>query len=183
MDDGKSSCLLRKSQGKLPNQNNCCVYEDGKCSVLVFAGQIAANPGVGTKQRPMTLTPTSSDIGKHGEDRKLVIVVPEDQRIMPEQEEAECENDETGSDSADDRGTNESPLHRAVLSTSNFQRPTFNAQCDFELGVGRCALSVERFPHSYRTTGFPSVKTRTLSSIPWARAAINNRFRGSSTGS
>src|SRR5205807_10187648 len=41
MRDGKRGGLLRKRQGKFPNQNDGGVYEKGQRPVLVFAGKIA----------------------------------------------------------------------------------------------------------------------------------------------
>ena len=94
MRDRKRGGLLWKRQRKFPNQNNCGVYENGKRSVLKFAGEIAADPRGRAEQRQMAFTPAARDIGEHGQDRQLVIVVPENERIAPEQGETKCDNDD-----------------------------------------------------------------------------------------
>src|SRR5262249_44037587 len=140
MRDRKRGGLLRKSQRKLPNQNHGRVYENGKRSVLKFAGQIVADPGVRTEQRQVMFAPTPCDIREHRQDRQFVIVVPKNERIVNEQEQAKANDDR----SSDER-----------------------AEKIF----------------SQRTTGFPSVMTSTLSSMPCARADTRSRSRGSSIGS
>ena len=64
--------------------------------VLKFAGEIAADPRIGTEQRPFAIRPASRDIGKDRQDRKLVVVIPKKQRIVPEEEEAERDDDQAG---------------------------------------------------------------------------------------
>ena len=93
MRDGKRGGLLRKRQGKFPDQNDGGVYEKGERPVLVFAGEIATDPRVGTEQRPLAVRPASRDISKDRQDRKLVVVVPEEKRIVPEKDEAEKNDD------------------------------------------------------------------------------------------
>jgi hypothetical protein len=44
----------------------------------------------------MAFAPAPRDVGEHGQDRQLVIVVPENERIVPEQREAEPDDDRTG---------------------------------------------------------------------------------------
>src|SRR5881398_720378 len=93
MCDGKRSCLLRKRQRKFPDENDGSIYKKGKRAVLKFAGEIAANPRIGTQDRPMSLRPAARHIGEHRQDRQFVVVVPKNERIVPEQNEAEENND------------------------------------------------------------------------------------------
>jgi hypothetical protein len=44
----------------------------------------------------MTFAPTARDISEHRQDRKFVIVVPEQERIVPEQKETERDYDGAG---------------------------------------------------------------------------------------
>ena len=46
MGDGKGGGLLRKSEREFPDENDGSVYKNGKRSVLKFAGEIAADPGI-----------------------------------------------------------------------------------------------------------------------------------------
>ena len=89
MRHGKSGRLLRKSQREFPDRNDSGVNEDGKSAVLKFAGEIAADPRIGTEQRQMAFRPTARDIGENRQNRDLVIVVPKKKRIVPEENKAE----------------------------------------------------------------------------------------------
>ena len=93
MCDGKRSCLLRKRQRKFPDENDGSIYKKGKRAVLKFAGKIAAHPRIGTQDRPMSLRPAARNIGEHRQDGQLVIVIPKNERIMPEEDEAEKGDD------------------------------------------------------------------------------------------
>ena len=89
MRDRKCSGLLRKRERKFPNHNDHRVYEDRKRSVLKFAGEIAADPGVRTQQRQMTFAPTARNVREHRQDRQLIVVVPENERIVSEENQTE----------------------------------------------------------------------------------------------
>ena len=93
MSNRKSSGLLWKSQRKFPDENDGCIYEERKCTLLKFTGEIAADPRVRTQDRPIPLRPTARHVGKHRQHRQFIIVVPKKQRIVPEQDEAEADNE------------------------------------------------------------------------------------------
>jgi len=93
MRDRECRSLLRKRQWKFPDQNNGRIHENRKRAVLKFAGEIAADPRIRTQDRPMTFGPTARCIGEHRQDRQLVIVVPKNVWIMPEQDQAEEKNE------------------------------------------------------------------------------------------
>ena len=92
MRDGKSGCLLRKCQRKLPNQDDRRIHKNGERAVLKFPGEIATDPGVRTQERPMAFGPTARHIGEHGQHRYFIIVVPKNERIMPKQNEAKSDD-------------------------------------------------------------------------------------------
>ena len=93
MRDRKGCRLLRERQWKFPDQNDGRVHKDGERAVLEFAGEIAADPGVGAQNRPVPFRPTARDIGEHRQNRQFIIVIPKNERIMPEQDEAKEGND------------------------------------------------------------------------------------------
>jgi len=41
----------------------------------------------------MTFTPTSCDIGEHRQDRQFIIVVPKNERVVPEKDERKNDDD------------------------------------------------------------------------------------------
>ena len=183
MSDGKCGGLLRKAERKFPNQNDRRVNENRKRSILKFAGEIAADPGIRTEQREMTFGPTARDIGKDRQDRQFIIVIPKYERVTPKEEQAKGNDNKAGCRGAYYIDASGSRRHLAIL-TPNAQCPTPNLKfrSSASLPVGRWRFEVRRFlDHS--TTGLPSVMTRTFSSIPWARAAACKRCRGSSSGS
>src|SRR3954467_9927395 len=94
MNYRESGRLMRERMENFPNDNHRRVDEQRKCPVLIFAGEIAAHPGVRAQYRPMSLSPTVGDVIEHRQDRNLIIVVPENERIAPEKNQAE-ENHET----------------------------------------------------------------------------------------
>ena len=87
--DGKRGSLLRKRERKFPYENDGRVYKKRKSSVLKFAGKIAADPGIRTQEGPVTFRPTARHIGEHGQDRQFIVVIPKNERIVPEKNEAE----------------------------------------------------------------------------------------------
>ena len=155
----KRSRLLWKREREFPDHDDGRVNEDGKRSVLEFAGKITADPRIRTEQRPMTFRPTAGHIGENRKDRDFVIVVPEKERVVPEQNETEQRYNNSGCESAEYFRTRGSRLGHAALLTSN----------------------VQRFLHN--TTGLHSIITSTLSSIPCSRAHASKRTGGSSSGS
>src|SRR5947207_4734969 len=96
MSDRERGGLLRKRQRELPDQNDGRVHKNGKRSVLIYAGETAADPRVRAQQRPFAVRPTAGNVGEDGKDRQLVVVVPKDERIVPEKNEAK-ESDERAS--------------------------------------------------------------------------------------
>src|SRR5581483_3755267 len=92
MCDGERGGLLRKLERKFPDENDGGVNEDGKRSVLIFAGEICADPRIRTEQRPVTFAPTARDIGEDGQDRQLIIVVPKNEWVAPKQQQTKCDN-------------------------------------------------------------------------------------------
>ena len=98
MRDRKRRGLLRKSEREFPDQNDRRIHKNGERSVLEFTGEIAADPGVRSQQRPMPFRPAPRDIGEDRQDRELVIVIPKKKRIVPEQHETEYDDGESGAD-------------------------------------------------------------------------------------
>ena len=93
MCDGKSRCLLWKRQGKFPDQNNDRIHENRECAVLKFAGQISADPGIRAEDWPISFRPTARHIGEYRQHRQFIIVIPKEERIVPEQNETEEDNE------------------------------------------------------------------------------------------
>src|ERR1700730_17059461 len=102
MCDGKGGGLLRKGERNFPDQNDGRIDKNRKRPVLKFAGEITADPRVGTEQRKMTLVPTACDIGEHGQDRQFIVVIPKNQRVVPEKEKAKRGDDKAGCDGAEE---------------------------------------------------------------------------------
>ena len=96
MGNGKCSGLLWKRQWEFPNENDGSVHKNGERAVLKFAGEIAADPGIRAQKRQMTFAPTARDIGEHRQDRQCVIVVPKQERIVPEKKKAKRDDDPAG---------------------------------------------------------------------------------------
>ena len=68
MRDGKSCCLLGKRERKFPDDHDGRIYKKRKSSVLKLAGEIAADPGIGTQERPIAFRPAARDIGEYGQN-------------------------------------------------------------------------------------------------------------------
>src|ERR1700682_1296719 len=102
MSHGKRGCLLRKGEREFPDQNHGGIHEDRKRSVLKLTGEIAADPGVRTQQRPMSFGPASCHIGEHRQNRKLVIVIPKEKWIVPEQHKTKRDNNCSRSERAEE---------------------------------------------------------------------------------
>ena len=83
---------MGKRQRKFPNEDDGRIHKKRKRAVLKFAGEIAADPGIRTQEGPVAFDPTARHIGEHWQDRYFIIVVPKNERIMPEKDQAE-END------------------------------------------------------------------------------------------
>ncbi len=183
MSDGKCGGLLGKAERKFPNQNDGRVNENRKRSILKFAGEIAADPRIRTEQREMTFGPTARDIGKDRQDRQFIIVIPKCERVAPKEEQAKENDNKAGCCSADYIDASGSRRHLAILTpAAQCPTPNLKFRSSAFLLMGRWRSDVRRFlVHS--TTGLPSVITRTLSSIPWLRAAACKRWSGSSSGS
>ncbi len=62
-------------------------------AVLKFAGEVAADPGVWTQDWPVAFGPTARHIGEHRQNRQFIIVFPKNERIMPEKDQAEADDD------------------------------------------------------------------------------------------
>jgi hypothetical protein len=77
----------------------------------------------------MSLRPTARHIGEHRQDRQFVVVIPKNERIVPEQNEAEEDDDQPRrcrTENLRTRGTRSGHPRKenAERSTSNVQRPT-----------------------------------------------------------
>src|SRR5205823_5244263 len=44
--------------------------------------------------------PAPRDIGEHGQDRQFIVVIPKNERIVPEQDETKSDDDQAGTDGA-----------------------------------------------------------------------------------
>src|SRR3954451_4637311 len=129
------------------------------------------------------MRPTAGDVRKDGKDRQLVIVVPEEQRIVPKKDQAEENDDSACAQRAESFRTRATRLGHLRKKTPNAQRPTPNVgfRTSAFLLIGRSALGVRRFLH--KTTGAPSVSSSTFSAMPFSFAAVSRRAGGSSSGS
>ena len=102
MRDRKCSRLLRKRQWKFPDQNDGGIYENRTRAVLKFACEIAADPRIRAQDRPMTFGPTARHVGEHMQHRQFIIIIPKNEWIMPEQDQAKEDGNESGSERAND---------------------------------------------------------------------------------
>ena len=176
MRDGKRSGLLRKVERKFPDQNDRRVHKNRKSPVLKFAREIAADPRVRTQERPMAFRPTARDVGEDWQNRQFIIVIPKNQRIVPEQNQTKKSDEQARRRKS--RRRSAIPLTVLVLTRSDARilwRSGYHAR-----GPGVWTRTEGR-PTS--TTGLPSVMTRTLFSIPCARAQASKRCGGSCSGS
>ena len=46
----------------------------------------------------MTFRPTARHIGEHGQDRQFIVVIPKNERIVPEKKQTKCDDDQAGTD-------------------------------------------------------------------------------------
>ena len=102
MRDRKGRCLLGKGQRKFPDENDGRIHKNGKRAVLKFASDIAADPGIRTEEGPVAFGPGARYIGEHRQDRQFIIVVPKNERIMPEKDEGECDDEQSGREGAEE---------------------------------------------------------------------------------
>src|SRR5688572_27800204 len=107
MRDRKCGGLLRKSENKFPDRDDCCIQKNGEGAVLEFAREISTDPRVGTEERQMPFRPAPRDICEHGKNRDCVIVIPEKEWVVPEQDQAKRNGEATGSERAQDFRTRE----------------------------------------------------------------------------
>src|SRR5438034_11785532 len=89
----KRGGLLGKRKRKFPDQNDGRIYKNRERAVLEFTRKIAADPGIGAQDRPLPLRPTARHIGKHRQDRQFIIIIPKNERIVPEKKQAEEDDD------------------------------------------------------------------------------------------
>jgi hypothetical protein len=68
---------------------------------LKFAGEIAADPGVWAQDWPVAFGPTARHIGEHRQDRYFIIVIPKNERIMPQKDQAEAHDNCSGAERAE----------------------------------------------------------------------------------
>src|SRR5256885_1351883 len=120
MSDRKRGGLLRKGQRELPDQNDGRVHKNGKRSVLIFAGETAADPRGRAQQRPFAVRPTAGNVGEDRKNRQLVVVIPKDERIVPEKNQAK-ESDERASTKRRDKVVALEAFHANALQ--NNRRP------------------------------------------------------------
>jgi hypothetical protein len=128
MRDRKRRRLLRKRERKFPDYDNRGVDENGEGSVLEFASEIAADPRVRTEQRQVSFRPTPRHVSENRENRKLVIVVPKEKRIVPEEDEGEADDNKTSAERAEDFRTRAARFGHLQKKTSNAQRRTPNVE-------------------------------------------------------
>src|ERR1700736_2634026 len=121
----------------------------------------------------MTFVPAARDIGEHWQDRQFIIVAPKNERIVPEKKKAKGDNDGSREQRAKDFRTRGARLGHLINKTFNAQRPTPNRRkCRGPSRTGISNFEIRRSVFGVRcflfhsTTGFPSVMTRTLSSMP-----------------
>src|ERR1051325_4429011 len=188
MRDGKRGGLLRESEWKFPDENDSRVYEDRKRAVLKFTGEIAADPGIRTQDRQAAFGPTARDIREHRQDGQFVVVVPKQQRVMPEKDQAEHDDDCAGGNRAENVGSRRARRHLKQKppngpSRTGRRRTPKEQKCRRSERDIRCSALSGRSFLLHTTTGLPSVITRTLSSMPCSRAALSRRAGGSSSGS
>src|SRR5205814_5216059 len=125
---GNSNCLLRKRQRQFPNANNQRINENRENTVLKFAREISADPRVRAKQGDLTVVPCSRHVGENRQDGNFVVVVPKNEGIVREQEDAEGDDDQSGDRRTDYLRTRKSRTGHSAISTPNAQRPTPKAQ-------------------------------------------------------
>jgi hypothetical protein len=126
--NGNGSGLLRKRQRQFPNANNQRINENRENTVLKFAREISADPRVRAKQRDLTVVPCPRHIGEDRQDGNFVVVVPKNEGIVREQEDAEGDDDQSGDRRTDYLRTRKSRPRHSAISTPNVQGPTSEAQ-------------------------------------------------------
>jgi len=95
MHNRERSGLLWKCQRKLPDENDSRIYKNGKRAVLKFTRQIAAHPRVRAQDRPISLGPAPRYIGEYWQHRQFIIVIPKEERIVPEENKTEDDDEQT----------------------------------------------------------------------------------------
>ena len=96
---------------------------------MKFAREISADPRERAKQRDLTVVPCPRHIGEDRQDGNFVVVVPENEGIVREEEEAEGDDNEARERRAYYFRTRAiASLDDSAISTPNAQRPTPNAQ-------------------------------------------------------
>lgn len=80
--------MLRKCERKFPDGDDDCVHKNREHSVLKFPGEIAADPRIAAQDWPMAFRPTARHVCEHGQNGQFIVVVPKQERIVPEKNEA-----------------------------------------------------------------------------------------------
>src|SRR5437588_7824697 len=76
----------------------------------------------------MTLQPTALDVGEHGQHRQFIIVIPKNERIVPEQKKTEEDDDKSCRYRARNFRTRGARSGHLTQRTPNAQRPTSNVE-------------------------------------------------------
>src|SRR5206468_4943163 len=181
---GKRGGLLGKRKRKFPDQNDGRIYKNRERAVLEFTRKIAADPGIEAQDRPLPLRPTARHIGEHRQDRQFIIIIPKNERIVPEKKQAEEDDDKSCCYRADNfrtRGARsghlkcKTPNVQPQKQTPNAQLPTSNVELRRSvhhlafLLVGRILAmkirisSSTSFKDITRFAGKPSFSTRPTS--------------------
>ena len=79
--------------GNFQTQTISRINENRENAVLKFAGEISADPRVRAKQRELAVVPCPRHIGEDRQNGDFVVVVPKNEGIVCEQEDAEGDDD------------------------------------------------------------------------------------------
>ena len=102
MDDRECCGLAREWQPEAPDREDAEIDEDGKRALLILAGEVAADPRALREQWPFAGPPGPVHLLEHGDERHLVVVVPEEPRIVPGEDEADRDDGEAGEAARED---------------------------------------------------------------------------------
>src|SRR5581483_1548387 len=100
-----SGCLLRKRQRKFPNDDDDRIHKGREHTVVKFAGEITADPGIRTQDWPVTFRPAARHVRKHRKHRQFIIVIPKNERIVPQKQETKEDDDKSRADGARQSGS------------------------------------------------------------------------------
>src|SRR5581483_1394925 len=90
-----------------------------------FAGEITADPGIRTQDWPVTFRPAARHVRKHRKHRQFIIVIPKNERIVPQKQETKEDDDKSRADGARQSGL--ALFQMPAMESLRFAAPHRNA--------------------------------------------------------